>query len=279
MTSLKSDLSSQNTGIFFPFQMPLGIRSRKLTNAPKMEEHRPTTSEKGTVKNCIKTKLSTGNETLEGKTLSASSREGIKDTQIPKICVQCWQPTDDHKNSRNLDHLGLDMCSATKTALKFPSSNCVSRRISEDRTAAQKDDGKLRPDDRMSRRRKQSLSLDPQILLQWAATYNDVDTLKSVVESTKADVNAPGVDGSYALHRAASTGSLECLQYLVTKGAQLEVRDKEGSSPLDAAVYEGEFDCARFLIEKGASISHIRDGFTDRNLVKIRGRERVMTFM
>lgn len=250
-----------------------------------MEQPRPSTSEINTDdKNLIKTSLSTGNETLEGKTLSTSSGEGNDDRVIPEISVQPvknWGPTDEHKNSSVLDRLGVDMCAALKSVAKLSTNNNISRRISEDKTAvAHKDKDKLSPDDRMARRRKQSLSLDPQILLQWAATHNDVDTLKSVLESTNVDVNEPGVDGFYALHRAASTGSFECLQYLVTKGAQLEVRDNDGSSPLDAAVYEGEFDCARFLIEKGASITHIRDGFTDSNLVrKIRGRKRVMTLV
>ena len=247
-----------------------------------MEQPRSSSSETNTDENVIKTNLSAGNETLDGKT--ASSDDGNNSTempQVPEISVQHWWASGDHKNSRAVDHLGVDMCSATaKNMLKLPTGGNVLRRISEDRTAqaaAHKDKDKLRPDERLARRRKQSLSLDPQILLQWAATHNDVDTLKGVLESTSVDVNEPGVDGFYALHRAASTGSFECLQYLVTKGAQLEVRDKDGSSPLDAAVYEGEFDCARFLIEKGANITHIRDGFTDKTLVKIRGRTRVMT--
>ncbi|XP_078368750.1 uncharacterized protein LOC144652565 [Oculina patagonica] len=234
-----------------------------------MEQPRSLASEINTDENVIKSGFSTGNETLEG---SVSSDEGNHDTVIPKICVQ---PVD-HKTLSVLDHLGVDMCSE----LRLSTNNNISRRISEDKSAAMhKDKDKLRPDDRLARRRKQSLSLDPQILLQWAATHNDVETLRNVLESSSADVNEPGVDGFYALHRAASTGSFECLQYLVTKGAQLEVRDKDGSSPLDAAVYEGEFDCAQFLIEKGASIHHIRDGFTDRKLVKIRGRKRVMTLV
>lgn len=252
-----------------------------------MEPPRPTSSEINTDENLIKTSLSTGNETLEGKTLSTSSGEGKNDLVIPEIYVQVvqpvqnWGPTVELKNANVLDHLGVDMCAAMKTAVKLSTNSNKLRRISEDKTAlALKDKDKLSPDERMTRRRKQSLSLDPQILLQWAATHNDVDTLKTVLESTNVDINEPGVDGFYALHRAASTGSFECLQYLVTKGAQLEVRDKDGSSPLDAAVYEGEFDCARFLIEKGASITHIRDGFTDSNLArKIRGRKRVMTIV
>ena len=250
-----------------------------------MEQPRPTTSEIDTDENLIKTSLSTGNETLEGKTLTTSSGDGKNDRVIPEIYVQPVQnwgpPTVEHRNANVLDHLGVDMCSATKTAVKLSSNSNKLRRISEDKTAITlKDKDRLSPDERLTRRRKQSLSLDPQILLQWAATHNDVDTLKNVLESANVDINEPGVDGFYALHRAASTGSFECLQYLVTKGAQLEVRDNDGSSPLDAAVYEGEFDCARFLIEKGASITHIRDGFTDSNLVrKIRGRKRVMTIV
>lgn len=161
-----------------------------------------------------------------------------------------------------------------KTVLKLSTSRSISRKISEDRTAQLRDKESLATSEKTVRR-KRSLSLDPQILLQWAATHNDVDTLKSVVEGTNVDINEPSCDGIYPLHRAASSGSLESLQYLVTKGAQLDVSDKDGSSPLDAAVCEGEFDCARFLIEKGASINHIRDGFTDKNLAH--GRKRAMT--
>lgn len=59
----------------------------------------------------------------------------------------------------------------------------------------------------------------------------------------------------------------------------MEVCDKEGFLLLDVVVYEGEFDCVCFLIEKGVSISYIKDGFIDRNLVKIWGWEWVMIFM
>ena len=74
-------------------------------------------------------------------------------------------------------------------------------------------------------------------------------------------------------------GAWNAFSTLVTKGAQLEVRDKDGSSPLDAAVSEGEFDCARFLIEKGANINHIRDGFMDKDLIRIRRGKRGMTIL
>ena len=246
-----------------------------------MEQPRWATSDdKNTEDVSVKTSITTEDETLEGKTISLSS--GRDDRMIPEICVEPFctgGPATDHENPNVLDYLGVDMCSsARKTALKISSCSAVTRRISEASAVNMPGRDQLSPtDDRRTRRRKQSLSLDPQILLQWAATHNDVDTLKSLLESTNVDVNEPGVDGFYPLHRAASTGSLECLQVLVTKGAQLEVRDKDGSSPLDAAVSEGEFDCARFLIEKGANINHIRDGFTDKDL--LHRKKRGMTIL
>lgn len=169
--------------------------------------------------------------------------------------------------------MSSSMC---KTVLKLSTSKSMSRKISEQRTVQRREDT-LSPSEKLDRRRKRSFSLDPQILLQWAATHNDVDTLKSVVEGTNVDINEPSLEGFTPLHRAASAGNLESLQYLVTKGARLDVRDREGSSPLDAAVCEGEFDCAQFLIDKGANINHIRDGFTDKNLVKHHGRNRSKT--
>ena len=215
------------------------------------------------------------NKAAENEILSSSSSRG-SDEVIPEICVQQWWASADRKMPNALDYRADDMCSAIarKAAMKVSNSGAATRRISE---VNMPDKDKLRPDDRLTRRRKRSLSLDPQLLLQWAATHNDVDTLQNVLETSNVDINEPGVDGFCLLHRAASTGSLECLQYLVTKGAQLEVRDKDGSSPLDAAVSEGEFDCARFLIEKGANINHIRDGFTDKDLIKVGRKKRGMT--
>lgn len=225
----------------------------------------------------IKTNPSAEYETLEAEKSPSSSRDGT-DKMIPEIRVQHWWATAaaEYKKPNTFDVQPVDMCStlATKTAIKISNNSVVTRRISQESAP---DGSKLKPAERIERRRKRSFSLDPQILLQWAATHNDVETLKNLLETTKVDVNEPGVDGFYPLHRAASTGSLECLQYLVTKGAQLEVRDKDGSSPLDAAVSEGEFDCARFLIEKGANINHIRDGFTDKDLVRVGRRKRGMT--
>ncbi|XP_031560759.1 myotrophin-like [Actinia tenebrosa] len=113
------------------------------------------------------------------------------------------------------------------------------------------------------RQRQRSLSMDEKILLNWAVSRNDIDTVKGIVESARVDINERGTDGFYPLHRAATTGSMDCLKFLIEKGAAVEVYDKDGLSPLDVAVYEGEYDCALLLIEKGANISHIKYGYLE----------------
>ncbi|EDO45554.1 predicted protein, partial [Nematostella vectensis] len=96
--------------------------------------------------------------------------------------------------------------------------------------------------------------------LNWAIIRNDLDTVKGVVESQNVDINEPGIDGFYPLHRAATTGSLDCLKFLIERGADLNVLATDGSSALDVAVAEGEYDCALLLVKSGANISRIKDG-------------------
>jgi len=65
-------------------------------------------------------------------------------------------------------------------------------------------------------------------------------------------VNAP-IDGRNPIHYAADYGQLEVLQYLVDKGADLNVTDKHGISAILAAIWEGHTDCVKLMLSKGAS--------------------------
>lgn len=121
-----------------------------------------------------------------------------------------------------------------------------------------------------ARQRQRSLSLDAKIVLNWAVSRNDLDTVRGLIEcgAQNLDLNEPGVDGFYPLHRAATTGSMDCLRFLIDKGATVEVFDKDGLSPLDAAVSEGEYDCALALIQAGANITNIKYGFLEDKGIK-----------
>merc|ERR1711862_407140 len=64
-----------------------------------------------------------------------------------------------------------------------------------------------------------------------------------------------GIDGRLPMHYASDYGQLEVLQYLISKGANIDSADKHGISPLLAAIWEGHTSCVKFLVEKGASKS------------------------
>ena len=52
------------------------------------------------------------------------------------------------------------------------------------------------------------------------------------------------------MHYAADYGQTEVLQYLVSKGANINTKDKHGISVILAAIWEGHIECVKFLIQK-----------------------------
>jgi ankyrin repeat protein len=56
-----------------------------------------------------------------------------------------------------------------------------------------------------------------------------------LVEVHGADVNAVDHDGQAALHHAAARGDNEMIEYLVSKGADVKVVDREGRTTADMA--------------------------------------------
>lgn len=60
--------------------------------------------------------------------------------------------------------------------------------------------------------------------------------------------------GSTPLHKATARGHVEVVKYLLSKGADPNVKDGEGASPLRSAVMKENAEVARLLIEGGASV-------------------------
>ncbi len=59
--------------------------------------------------------------------------------------------------------------------------------------------------------------------------------VKYLVEELHADVNAADHEGNTALHNAAARGDVEMIQYLVSKGADVKVVNREGKTTADMA--------------------------------------------
>ncbi|XP_046979424.1 myotrophin [Schistocerca americana] len=88
--------------------------------------------------------------------------------------------------------------------------------------------------------------------LVWGIKNGDLDQVKDIIEKKQIDVNKE-IDGRPPIHYAADYGQGEVISYLVTKGADVNAKDKHGISALLAAIWEGHTDCVRLLLEKGAS--------------------------
>ena len=60
--------------------------------------------------------------------------------------------------------------------------------------------------------------------------------------------------GNAALHIAYQEGHLPVVQYLIEKGANIEVKDWEQKTPLHIACLRGYLPIVQYFIEKGANI-------------------------
>ncbi|KYO22217.1 ankyrin repeat domain-containing protein 53 [Alligator mississippiensis] len=91
-----------------------------------------------------------------------------------------------------------------------------------------------------------------------AALNGRLDCLKTIVEKYEVDVNLPSLKGWRPIHlvmnKESGPRALECLQYLIGKGADVNVQNQTGASPLHKAASEGRLPCIIALVEAGADI-------------------------
>jgi len=112
--------------------------------------------------------------------------------------------------------------------------------------------------------RPRSVSFHPDIRLYYAATTNDLDEVKMLVESGMADVNATNpAEGATALHGAAYEGNVDCVRYLLGKGADVNVQDDDGWTSLHAAVCGEKRKCVEVLLKANCDpFAETIDGLT-----------------
>uniref|UniRef100_A0A8D2L702 Uncharacterized protein n=1 Tax=Varanus komodoensis TaxID=61221 RepID=A0A8D2L702_VARKO len=69
-----------------------------------------------------------------------------------------------------------------------------------------------------------------------------------------SDVNAVNAANETLLHIAAAHGHTEIIDYLISKGAKLEAKDKAGRTPLHRAAGKGHDKAVKMLLQAGASM-------------------------
>ncbi len=95
--------------------------------------------------------------------------------------------------------------------------------------------------------------------LHKAANNGDLDKVKECVEGTgaedKIDVNEAGAAERRAIHRAAGANHMAVVEYLHSKGADLNIKDKSGRTPLHWCCIGGHKDVAEYLVKNGAGVN------------------------
>ncbi|XP_053109806.1 ankyrin repeat domain-containing protein 53 [Hemicordylus capensis] len=94
--------------------------------------------------------------------------------------------------------------------------------------------------------------------LHTASLHGRLDCIQMLVEKYGVDVDLASLRGWRPIHLVISKESgdraLECLQYLIGKGADVNVQNQNGVSPLHKAASEGRENCIQALIEAGANV-------------------------
>eukprot|EP00037_Helgoeca_nana_P002118 m.31902 g.31902 ORF g.31902 m.31902 type:complete len:129 (-) comp12376_c0_seq1:236-622(-) len=90
---------------------------------------------------------------------------------------------------------------------------------------------------------------------QWCCSNGDIDAAKAAIEQKHLDVNGELTTGRCPIHYAADSGHTAVVEYLISKGAEVDKRDKHGITAVLAAIWEGHVDTVKVLLEKGADKS------------------------
>jgi ankyrin repeat protein len=95
-----------------------------------------------------------------------------------------------------------------------------------------------------------------------AIENHDAHTLQEELGRSSPDelCSTPGERAKPPLVLAAERGSLECLDFLIARGASLDARCSMGRTASSLAASRGHSDCLKSLLTAGAS-PDLRDGF------------------
>ncbi|XP_065528614.1 CARD- and ANK-domain containing inflammasome adapter protein-like [Lathamus discolor] len=82
------------------------------------------------------------------------------------------------------------------------------------------------------------------------ATTGNLSELKKTLKDN--DINAINSSSETLLHVAAANGHATVMEYLISKGAKVDVKDKNGRTPLHRAAEKGHGDAVKVLLQSGA---------------------------
>ena len=89
-----------------------------------------------------------------------------------------------------------------------------------------------------------------------AAAHRDMATVRSMLNQ-KVDVNAPGTDGTPALHWVVRVDDVETARLLIKAGANVKLADRYGVTPIYLACSNGNAAMVKLLLDAGADANTV----------------------
>ena len=96
---------------------------------------------------------------------------------------------------------------------------------------------------------------DVGTILLWASSYGHNKLIKILLECGASTHNTTGITGRTPLHKAASNGHIETVKLLISKGADVNIKDENGWTPLHLATLNRHLKLVKLLVSKGANIN------------------------
>lgn len=86
----------------------------------------------------------------------------------------------------------------------------------------------------------------------WSIKNGDLEAISKYIESNPKQIDEV-VKGRTYLHYACDYGQKEIINYLLSKGANINIEDIYNITPLLAAIWENHVSCVELLVKKGAN--------------------------
>jgi ankyrin repeat protein len=113
-----------------------------------------------------------------------------------------------------------------------------------------------------------------------AVMSGDLEKTKILLEEHSEWVNAISWGGWTPLHRAAQFGHRDIVDFLISKGGNLEARTDQGITPLYAAIIGQKSEVVKQLIHKGADVFAARnDGETMLHIAAAMGQKDIVEML
>ncbi|KAK2509658.1 hypothetical protein MC885_000556, partial [Smutsia gigantea] len=117
-------------------------------------------------------------------------------------------------------------------------------------------------------------------LLHYAARHGRRDVLAYLAESWDLDIEAADRDYKRPLHEAASAGHLDCVRYLLGRGAAVDCLKKADWTPLMMACTRRNIEVIQDLVEHGANpLLKNKDGWNTFHIASREGDPLILQYL